>query len=96
MARLMLPRWMGCGDLAAHGFRSTFCNWVAEATTVPRELAEAALPHVNCDTTERVCARGDKPAKRARLMEGWADCCAKPSEAAGTVERIEGSRPVRA
>ncbi len=35
MALLMLLRRMGRGDLTAHGFRSTFRDWVAEATKSP-------------------------------------------------------------
>jgi hypothetical protein len=33
-------------DATVHGFRSSFRDWVAEQTNVPREVAEAALaPH---------------------------------------------------
>jgi len=44
MALLELLRGM---DLAAtvHGFPSSFRDWVAEETDVPREIAEAALAH---------------------------------------------------
>src|SRR5205823_2959260 len=41
MALLMLLRRMKRGDLTAHGFRSTFRDWCAEATNYPREVAEA-------------------------------------------------------
>ncbi len=39
---------------------------------------------------------GDLLAERTRLMEAWTAYCAKPAKAIGTVERIEGSCPVRA
>lgn len=32
-------------EATAHGFQSTFRDWSAEATNVPREVAEAALAH---------------------------------------------------
>lgn len=44
MAMLMLLRRMGRGDLTPHGFRSTFRDWVAEATSHQREIAEASRP----------------------------------------------------
>jgi integrase len=79
MAMLMLLRRMERGDLTAHGFRSSFRDWVAEATTFPRELAEAALAHVNGDKTEAAYQRGDLLAKRRRMMEAWAAYCATQS-----------------
>jgi len=44
MALLELLRGM---ELSAtvHGFRSSFRDWMAEETDVPREIAEAALAH---------------------------------------------------
>ena len=79
MALLMLLRRMGRPDLTAHGFRSTFRDWVAEATSHPRELAEAALAHVLGDKTEAAYQRGDLLEKRRRLMSDWADYCAGPA-----------------
>ena len=88
MAMLMLLRRMGRGDLTAHGFRSSFRDWAAEATTFPRELAEAALAHVNADKTEAAYQRGDLLGKRRRLMEAWAAYCAKSAEMGGRVVSI--------
>lgn len=76
MALLMLLRRMGRGDLTAHGFRSTFRDWSAEATDHPREIAEAALAHVLKDKTEAAYQRGDLLAKRRKLMDDWAAFCA--------------------
>jgi hypothetical protein len=42
----MMLRRMNRSDLTAHGFRSTFRNWAAECTNLPREVAEAALAHM--------------------------------------------------
>jgi integrase len=93
MAMLMLIRRMGCGDLTAHGFRSTFRDWTAEATTFPRELAEAALAHVNGDKTEAAYARSDLLAKRASLMEAWAAHCGTQEAARGGGAQDQAARP---
>jgi integrase len=45
MALLMLLRRLGV-NVTAHGFRSSFRDWAAEATNYPREVAEMALAHV--------------------------------------------------
>jgi integrase len=45
MAMIMLLRRMERHDLTVHGCRSTFRDWCAEATNVPREIAEKALAH---------------------------------------------------
>ena len=61
----------GGGAFTVHGFRSSFRDWVHEATTFQREIAEAALAHVDGDETERAYRRGDALAKRRKLMEAW-------------------------
>lgn len=83
MALLMLLRRMGRGDLTAHGFRSTFRDWAAEATDHPRDVAEQALAHSLSDKVEAAYRRGDLMEKRRRLMRDWADYCnpAKPVQA---------------
>jgi integrase len=58
--------------VTAHGFRSSFRDWAGEASTFPRELAEAALAHLVGDETERAYRRGDALEKRRRLMDAWA------------------------
>ncbi len=79
MALLMLLRRMGRGQLTAHGFRSTFRDWCAEATNYPREVAEAALAHTLRDKTEAAYQRGDLMEKRRRLMAEWALYCSRPA-----------------
>lgn len=76
MAFLMLLRRMERADITVHGFRSTFRDWVSEATTYPREVAEMALAHVNKDKTEAAYARSDLFDRRAALMSEWAAHCA--------------------
>ncbi len=79
MSMLMLLRRMGRGDLTAHGFRSTFRDWVSERTNFPGELAEMALAHAVADKVEAAYRRGDQVEKRRPLMEAWgAFCAAQP------------------
>jgi integrase len=59
-------------DVTPHGFRSSFRDWAGEASTFPRELAEAALAHNVGDATERAYRRGDALEKRRKLMVAWA------------------------
>lgn len=73
MALLQLLKRMERGDLTAHGFRSTFRDWVGETTHYPREVAEAALAHVLKDKAEAAYARGDLFGKRAAMMDAWAN-----------------------
>jgi integrase len=71
-------RRMGRGDLTAHGFRSTFRDWAAEATAYPGELVEMALAHGVGNKVEAAYRRGDLFEKRRRLMSDWADFCLTP------------------
>jgi integrase len=75
MTMTALLRRMGHGDLTVHGFRSTFRDWVAEATRHPGDVAEAALAHTNGDKTEAAYQRGDRLEPRRRLMDDWAGFC---------------------
>lgn len=60
-------------DAVPHGFRSTFRDWAAEATTYPRDVAEMALAHAIADQTEAAYRRGDMFNRRRSLMDDWAD-----------------------
>jgi len=84
----MLLRRMERGDLTAHGFRSSFRDWCAEATSFDRDTAEAALAHAIKDKTEAAYRRGDLFEKRRRLMEAWAEFCARPATPAAEVTPI--------
>ncbi len=42
-----------------HGFRSSFRDWVAEATNPPHEVAETALGHTVGGAVERSYRRTD-------------------------------------
>ena len=80
MAMLQLLERMNRDDITVHGFRSTFRDWAGETTHYPREVCEAALAHGIKDKAEAAYARGDLFAKRAALMQDWADfVIAEPS-----------------
>lgn len=61
--------------ITAHGFRSSFRDWAAEATNLPREVAEMALAHTIENKVEAAYRRGDLLEKRRELMEQWATFC---------------------
>jgi integrase len=73
----------------AHGFRSTFRDWVAEATSYPGDLAEAALAHVIGNKTVAAYHRGTMLDKRRGLMGAWASYAAGREE---VVVEIASSR----
>jgi len=72
-ALLAVLERMGRGDITPHGFRSTFRDWVAEATHFADEVAEMALAHAIKGQTEAAYRRGDLFEKRRHLMQAWAD-----------------------
>lgn len=69
-------------DATVHGFRSTFRDWVNDATEFPDSLAEAALAHVVGDKTERAYKRGTAIERRRHMMQAWENYL---SEAAANV-----------
>jgi integrase len=74
-------RRMGRGDLTAHGFRSTFRDWAAEATHHPNHVVEQALSHAIASAVEAAYRRGDLIAKRQTLMDDWAAfLCRQPAD----------------
>ena len=52
-------------------FVRSFRVWAAEATSVPREVAEHALAHKLPDSVEASYQRSTLPVQRARLMAEW-------------------------
>ncbi len=70
MVFLMALRRMGM-TITAHGFRSSFRDWAAEATNLPREVAEMALAHTIESRVEAAYRRGDLLGKRRELMNHW-------------------------
>lgn len=83
MVFLMTLRRMGRlqGRVTGHGFRSTFRDWAAERTNVPRAVCEAALAHTLRDKTEAAYHRTDLFERRRELMATWAAfATAKPAD----------------
>lgn len=62
-------------DATVHGCRSSFRDWAAERTSVPREIAELCLAHKVGNAVERAYARSDLLHKRRGLLERWAEFC---------------------
>ena len=75
MVFLQLLKRMGREDITAHGFRSTFRDWISERTDFSREVAEMALAHTIGNRVEAAYRRGDLLDKRRELMEEWGNFC---------------------
>lgn len=77
MVMLMRRMGYGCngdkGDYVPHGFRSTFRDWAGEVSHFPRDVAEMALAHTIENKVEAAYRRGDLLAKRAAMMQEWAE-----------------------
>jgi integrase len=73
MSRVM--KACGYPTATVHGLRSSFRDWVAEKTSFPGEVAEAALAHVVADRTEAAYRRTTLFARRAEMMQAWANYC---------------------
>jgi integrase len=83
MALLMLLRRMGYeqGTVTAHGFRSTFKDWVSECTNLSMEASEIALSHKVANAVEAAYRRGDMFEKRREMMEAWSAFCGSSNSA---------------
>ena len=65
----------GTKEVTVHGLRSTFHDWMSEATDFPNELGELALGHKVSNAVEAAYRRGDMFEKRVKLAEAWAAFC---------------------
>jgi integrase len=81
MSLTAVLRRMGV-SATAHGFRSTFRDWVSECTEHSGEVAEMALSHVIGDKVEAAYRRGDLLEKRVALMTDWASFLSSSRRAA--------------
>ncbi|HRD74367.1 MAG TPA: integrase arm-type DNA-binding domain-containing protein [Hyphomicrobiaceae bacterium] len=66
----------GQGAFTVHGFRSSFRDWAAEATSFPSDICEMALAHTIGNKVEAAYRRGDLFNRRRELMEAWGRYCA--------------------
>ncbi len=74
MAALMRRMQM---NAVPHGLRSSFRDWVGEATHHPREVAEMALAHRIANSAEAAYMRSDLFEKRRSMMQDWANYLSK-------------------
>jgi integrase len=80
MTLIKVLRDMG-ESVTAHGFRSSFRDWISEDTQFSGDLAEAALAHAIPNKVEAAYRRGNLLEKRRGLMEAWARHCEAQSSA---------------
>jgi integrase len=59
--------------ITVHGFRSSFTDWAAETTKVPKEVVDKALAHKLPDKVEAAYRRTDFLERRRQLMTMWAN-----------------------
>jgi len=59
--------------VTAHGFRSSFRQWVAEATSFSPEAAELALAHTPKDKVQAAYQRSDLFDARKIIMKAWGE-----------------------
>ena len=74
MTLIKVLRDMG-ETVTAHGFRSSFRDWVSEDTQFSGDLAEAALAHAIPNKVEAAYRRGNLLEKRRVLMGAWGSFC---------------------
>ena len=74
MTLMKVLRDMG-ENVTAHGFRSSFRDWVSEETQFAADLAEAALAHAIKNKVEAAYRRGNLLEKRRGLMDAWGSFC---------------------
>ena len=84
MTLLKILRDMAAG-VTVHGFRSAFRDWVAEETSYPGDVAEAALAHANSNKVEAAYRRTDFLDKRRSLVADLA-----PFELRGVLDQPFG------
>ena len=70
MSKLLRDNNIGC---VPHGMRSSFRDFAAERTDMPREIVEHALAHVEGSASELAYRRTDYFEKRRGLMQSWSD-----------------------
>ena len=77
LGRLLISAGVEC---VPHGMRSSFRDWAADCSDVPREIAEHALAHVEGSASELSYRRTDYFERRRTLMEAWSDYLMFPLE----------------
>lgn len=75
-----LMKKLGAGQFNVHAFRSSFRDFVFEATEFQGDVAEAALGHIGSNLVERAYKRGSAMSKRKLLAQAWCDFCNSPAD----------------
>jgi hypothetical protein len=73
MTLLKIVHTLSCQKFTVHGFRSSFTDWAAECTDVPKEVVDKALAHQLPDRVEAAYRRTDFLERRRTLMSNWAE-----------------------
>jgi integrase len=73
MTLLSIVRSLSGQRFTVHGFRSSFTDWAAEMTDLPKEVVDKSLAHQVPDRVEAAYRRTDFLQRRRRLMSDWAD-----------------------
>lgn len=71
MTMTKVLRDFGLANTTVHGFRSSFTDWAAEKTRVPKEVVDKALAHHIPDKVEAAYRRTDFFERRRQLMNSW-------------------------
>lgn len=72
MTMTKVLRDLGHQKVTVHGFRSSFTDWAAESTDIPKEVVDKALAHKLVDRVEAAYRRTDFLERRRQLMNAWA------------------------
>ena len=79
--------WRTGKPIVPHGFRSTFRDWAGDDSEHEREVIEHALAHRLPDAAEAAYWRRTSLPKRVKLIQEWADYCAKPGDNVASIKR---------
>ena len=63
----------GGNGYTVHGFRSSFEDWGAEATSFARDVVKLCTAHDKRTKTDKAYQRSDLLEKRRKIMQGWSD-----------------------
>ena len=77
-------------QVTQHGFRSSFRDWAAEATSVPDAVADSCLAHALEDKVLAAYRRTDFFDARRSLMAAWGRFCVAGER--GQIFRLEARR----
>lgn len=80
------------GECVPHGFRSSFKDWARHNSSMPDEVSELALAHVDKNSVRDAYARDDLLPQRAKMMQAWGTFLREPVSRADVVGIGEANR----